>query len=99
MLPSVVIKIQLKPREIRIRQNLTTSEWIDVNAKEDYPLAAIRIQSKRQKFQPQWHRCQLQGPADSGVARTPPQLPQSSTGTYTKGVKILLYLLKSPPSL
>jgi hypothetical protein len=30
MLPSVVIKIQLRPREIGIRQNLTTSEWINV---------------------------------------------------------------------
>jgi hypothetical protein len=30
MLPSVVIKIQLRPREIGIRQNLSTSEWIDV---------------------------------------------------------------------
>jgi hypothetical protein len=33
MLPSVVIKIQLRPREICIRQNLSTSEWIDANNK------------------------------------------------------------------
>jgi hypothetical protein len=30
MLPSVIVKIQLRPREIGIRQNLTTSEWVDV---------------------------------------------------------------------
>jgi hypothetical protein len=38
MLPSVVVKIQLRPREIGIRQNLTTSEWIDKLKSKDFLL-------------------------------------------------------------